>query len=216
MTFQEISEQAVPCVGCQFDLRATLISEVCPECGLAASLSQPQRVDGDRLVVRSGAVLPRRCVKTNVAVPGKQTTTTLHYMHPAWGVTILFGPLGLLIVYLIVRQPCRCTYSISPRARRRRGALQAALGVVPIIGLGLMVVGPSMGRGGVNAIWVGGVILLIAGLFAYVAVRHVLRVTRTRNGEFWIKGFGKEFLASMDTEALPVWPSRAMTDDPAS
>lgn len=195
MTSVSLVERSIPCAQCRFDLRGTAAGTACPECGLPviATLGG-MRVDGARLVVRPGAVLPARCVKTNVPVSAKPVTKTFYWMHPGWLFTLLLGLLILLIVYLIVRKPCRFTYFISPESKRRSMLRQlAALGTA-MLGIVAFVTGAINELGWIMA---GGGIAFLTGLILLVIFSNVLQVTKARDGEFWIKGCGPEFLESI-------------------
>ncbi len=115
-----LSDKNLSCSKCGYDLRQTVLGGNCPECGtsvLAAKIGY--RVDGDTLIVKTNAVLPARCIKTNETLE-LQTKSVTKYYFPNWVyVLILINLLILLIVYMIVRKPVVVTYSIGKTARTK-------------------------------------------------------------------------------------------------
>ncbi|MFO0874236.1 MAG: hypothetical protein U0575_09730 [Phycisphaerales bacterium] len=188
-------DQPVPCAQCGFDLRGTPIGAVCPECGLRVLATRGGvRVDGKYVVVRSGIILPERCVKTNEPVATAPITKTLYWMHPGWFFTVLLGVIVLLIVYLLARKSCRITYFISPAVKGR--TLRRQLGATGIVLLGIVavIVGVTQDQWVVALI---GVFAFLVGLILVAVFSNVLAIRKAKDGEFWLKGCGPEFVESI-------------------
>ena len=156
------------------------------------------RVEGNLLVVRDGTVLPPRCIKTNAPVAEAPVKKTLYWATPALFLLILINILVLLIVYLIVRKKCQVQYYISPEVKKSQWIkLSAAAGTL-IAGVACIVVAIILNDG----LWVlpAGV-LILTGLVLGITGSSTLRPVRHRDGEFWLKGCGPAFLASVAEES---------------
>ncbi|MDA8745529.1 hypothetical protein N9N28_12930, partial [Rubripirellula amarantea] len=129
------------------------------------------QIDGDCLVVRSGTVLPHRCVKTNVPTTlSDERTKKLYWASPWIALLILLNLIILLIVYFVVRKSCDLTFSESPssRGKRRKRTLLAVLASIFLFVVMLVAI---MANSGV------GMGLSIAGLLA--ALVAILVVSRS-------------------------------------
>jgi hypothetical protein len=203
VTNAPLVDQPIPCAKCGFDLRGTPIGGFCPECGLKVVTTQAMMkpegywVDGNRLVVRTGAVLPPRCVKTNEPVHEPQVTKTLQWCTPLVYLTILINVVVLLIVYFIVRKQCQITYSIgaAARARKTRNVLISTAVFVGSVLLCIFLFAND---------WIGVgllfVVIAFAGLIAIAFSARDLAAIKHKDGQFWIKGCGPEFLASLASD----------------
>ncbi len=189
----------IPCAQCGYDLRGTAMGGVCPECGLRVLATRGGlRVEGNRLIVRSGQVLPPRCIKTNEPLDNQPITRTLYWSHPAWLLLILVNLLVLLIVYFAVRKRCRITYFLSPQMRKRRQRWLLAWLCVWVAGIAVIVASVGMENGIIALV---GVVTFLVGLIGLFACGNTLTITGHRDGEFWIKGCGPAFLAVLDAES---------------
>jgi len=174
------------------------------------------RRDGEFLVVRTGAVLPARCVRSNEPLPPGDWMRDKQLVWRPWGVKALepllwvalalvfwkplpawVDPLRFMVpllgvVFIARQKSVKLTYFLYRRDRRRRLTGQIAAGLVGIAGL--LLLQPEGGwRDGVAAL------LFMGGVFAsnYYFLRFPLRAVRHENGEFWLKGASPEFLDSL-------------------
>lgn len=162
-----------------------------PKGGAWSATENNVRVDGKLLVVRSGVILPRYCVKTNEPITElDMTRKTLTWCSPL--VAFLF--LLALIVYFVVRKKCVITYGISPEIKqkyRKRLFVKASVAVslllvlifaisFDLFPLFLVVFSP-----------------FLISLLVLVFGNSPLTVSMHKDGYFWIKGCSKEFLASL-------------------
>jgi hypothetical protein len=152
------------------------------------------RVEGDQLVVSSGAMLPPRCVKTNEPVVGVPLTKTLYWAHPALYILVLFNLLIFAIVYLCVRKRCDLTFYVSPDAAKKRTTRMIYAAGAALLGFLLIFGGIAEHSLGIAVF--GGVLILV-GLVIASVFSNVLTIATHKNGEFWIKGCGPEFLDSI-------------------
>lgn len=83
--------------------------------------------DGDLLVARNGAELPRRCVKCNGAVTGDAVKVPVQWM-PRWVFALLLlGMLPYLIAFLITRRQGVVHVHLCDAHRQRRQIAQVVL-----------------------------------------------------------------------------------------
>ncbi len=189
-------ERPVPCARCGYDLRATAMGGTCPECGLPVVAGRSGfYVDGKYLVARSEVELPGRCVKTNEPVDGKAITKTLSWANPAVSLLVLVNVIVLIIVYMIVRKQCRITFYLSPAVRRRIGIRVLIPLLVMLGGIGAIVVGIQLSEA--LPVVVGIAVTLISMITAAMLARPLV-IAKAKDGRFWIKGCGREFLASLE------------------
>ncbi|MCO6047380.1 hypothetical protein NG895_26050 [Aeoliella sp. ICT_H6.2] len=150
-------------------------------------------VEGDCLVVRSGTILPLRCVKTNAPASPKNQIRKEMYWAPSWiALLILANVVILLIVYLAVRKKCVLVYSEDPQLRsaRHRRVLAVSLVAVAItLGLILSIAYEAFALTGFA------VLGLLGALIALLIVgRGPIRPVKHKEGYFWIRGFSREYL----------------------
>src|SRR5258708_23351271 len=83
--------------------------------------SQPQgwQLDGDRLVVQKGAVLPPLCVWTGAPTAGMRIQRKLVWM-PPWTAIFAISPIIYLALYFILRKTRPPDIALSHAARKRR------------------------------------------------------------------------------------------------
>jgi len=174
------------------------------------------RRDGKFVVVRTGAVLPARCVKTNEPIEMQDESKERQLVWvPLWA--RLSPCLGIPLPFVMLMNPkvtsvgmyasipiiligaflglafqkrMKVTYALQRRERRWRLAVQGVAVAGGIGGWFLSQAYNTDSPAGFFALIGGG---LLVGLF-----HHPLRVARYRDGEFWIKGCSSEFLDSLD------------------
>lgn len=160
---------------------------------------QQAYVDGDCLVVRSGAVLPNRCVRTNQPTSFMEERRQTLYWAPSWiAILILLNLLILAIVYFVVRKACDITYSESQElrsARRTRVLITSLVCVALFVG---MIAGIGYESAGVMIVTIFG--LLVGLITLLVVARGPIRPVKHKNGEFWLRGFSREYLDQLVLE----------------
>ena len=197
MTASQFGDRAILCSRCGHDLRATALGGSCPECGLSVqAVRLGARVEGRRLIVQTGVVLPRRCVGTNAPVEQPGIHKTFRWAHPAWGLLIL-ATVVLVVLYPFIRKECRITYFMSRSERLRiwlgTGVSQLVF-IAAVVALIVGIVEPRM------ALMLPAVVGLLGGAVMMRGFANPIRVVKAQNGEFWIKGCGKDFLESIRAE----------------
>ena len=192
----ELGPDAYQCRQCGYDLRGTALGGSCPECGLAVITQfRGVRVDKQCLVVKSGVILPPRCVKTNVLVEGKPRKKTLTWAHPAWLLLFLVNIIVGLIVYALVQKKCKIQFSLCDEERlkyRKRAWMIAAL-ILAAFGFGAGAIATEE-----YLLFIPCAVLVFSGLLFAIVAGAPIRLTRARGEEFWVKGCGPEFLQSFE------------------
>lgn len=156
---------------------------------------------GRQLVMRKGAKLPDRCVKTNKPAE-RWLKRTLYWHHPLLYI-LAFGPVILYaIIAIIVRHKAVVEVGLTrARISRRRWTIFAAW-LVAFAGIGLCYVGIKFVGGADAAFFViGGFFLtLLAGVVgAYLAA--VVQPAKITADYVWLKGVHPDYL-----RVLPEFP----------
>lgn len=163
--------------------------------GSRSSTSLDVRVQGKQLVVRTGAVLPAFCVKTNEVVrPEEMQNRSFTWCSPLVGLLILLsGPL-LILVYFLLRKHCRLTFGLSPEIRRkyRNRKLLKTLAIVVLFFSIPIAAGAESA-----AIVIGVVVAFLVAVVSLFVGNSPLTVRAHRDGEFWIEGCSHEFLSRL-------------------
>lgn len=163
--------------------------------------SGPMRVDGKMLVIKSGTVLPRFCVRTNVPIPDSNLRSkTLTWCPPFVFIFFLFGGLLAIIAYLIMRKTCKVTYGLSDETQRK---YRTRLIVKLLVTFALLCAIPLlMGYNDVVSTVV--IVSFVVSLIVLFVGNAPLAVTNHVKGEFWISGCSSEYLARVtgESEAL--------------
>ncbi|MGE0755570.1 MAG: hypothetical protein AB7O38_01050 [Pirellulaceae bacterium] len=135
-------------------------------------------VDGDCLVVYDQAVLPNRCVATNRPARPRELRTRRFEWAPSFRLVLR-------------RRVCHLSFYLSSRHARARYLVRLAVVAVATL---------------LGVFWWGGIVWPLAfALLMIVGLAPVdgLSVEYERRGQFWIHGFGPEFLASCRQEFGP-------------
>jgi hypothetical protein len=164
-----------------------------------ASHSSGYFVDGNLLVARDGAILPSRCIKTNLPIgPVDWTSTKKLTWTPPWvWLLILVSPVVLAIVAVIVQKKAKVTISMA-RPIRSKQVKQSAFGWCGAA-LGVAILWFSCLQ---DQDWIawgigGGILLILVGLVFVSIPSSMLRVTKFKDGWFSIKGCSPEFLNAL-------------------
>jgi len=163
------------------------------------------RVEGKHLIVRSDAVLPQFCVKTNEAVQQEDILQRrLSWCPPIVGLLILLSGLILIIVYFIIRKRCRITFGLSPAIRRKnRNRRIFKIGSAIILFFAL----PFAAAIDSTLIIVMAFVLFLVSIVLIFVGNSPLTITKHNKGEFWIFGCSKEFLSRFMQVHHPVSPN---------
>lgn len=177
------------------------MTELNPYAAPKSAIVAPESGDGyyaqgSMLICRDGAVLPSRCVKTNVPIDATcMRKRVLAWASPWIYLLLLVNLIILIIVYLIARKRIRITYGLAPEVRQRI-VLRASFSWLVFVVSGVL-----MFWGFINdevPLGFASMFFLIASLVAVIAFSTVLKVVRIKpSGEFVIRGCSSEFLASI-------------------
>jgi len=155
---------------------------------------------GNDLIVWEGAVLPQRCVKTNLPIGTGDVTKTKKLTYtPGWVWFFLLGGLLLAVILsAVLSKRVNVTYCLS-KAQANRYRNRLIIGLLLLFGgVGAMFV-PAMVNLGDTQIGVaigGGFLSFLTGLIFLTQIEP-LRASGFRDGWFTIKGCSKEFLDSI-------------------
>jgi len=162
---------------------------------------------GNLLVIRKGAPLPDRCIKTNQPANGKRFRATLYWHHPAIYLLILLN----LLIYVIIATALRKTAIVyvgvteETLQKRRRAILWGW--VVGIAGIILFFSALSLQSGLTMGILILlSLVLMLGGLIGGIAKATLVKVDRIEDEYIWIRGVTNEYLALLP-EWNPEWRS---------
>ncbi|MFK7911666.1 MAG: hypothetical protein AB8F34_13845 [Akkermansiaceae bacterium] len=160
-------------------------------------------VDGKFLVVRHGAELPDRCIKTGVELPdAKRKKKTIYWAHPAWALLILAGLLVYFIVYLCIRKKVTLTFSLSKSAKNKKLVRMLAClgGAFGSLALAIFFFANSDSSDNYAMFGVFGMILFVVGLIAMSFTSHLYRIKKHQDGWYYLVGFSQQFLDAIQAE----------------
>lgn len=158
------------------------------------------RVEGKLLVVRSGAVLPPICVKTNQPVsPHDVVSRRLTWCSPLVALLILLSGLLLILVYFLVRRHCTLTFGLLPAVRRKYRNRRLVKSIAAIALFFALPVTAAMDS---TAVTIVVLVLFLVSIVSLFIGNSPLSVTNYRKGEFWIAGCSKDFLAGIQSRAV--------------
>lgn len=155
-------------------------------------------VDGPLLVVSSGTVLPPICVKTGDPVADEDMLRKTYYWCPPLVLLLALVNLVLLaIVYFIVRKKCELSFGLDPhlRAKYRNRVVMKTLALV-----GLLVALPFAIATDRDILWMGVLFLLIVVVVWCCFGNAPLRIVKSKNARFWVKGVSPECLERIERE----------------
>lgn len=157
---------------------------------------------GNLLVMRKTAVLPDRCVKSNVPTDRK-LKRNLNWHHPAIFLSILISLCVYIILALILSKKATIHIGLSDEwfAKRSRAIMigwGSVVASIVMIGAGIALVDQNDAFGILIA--VGVLVFLVGAIYGLIAARMVAP-TRIDDQFVWLKGVHQEYL-----KTLPVWP----------
>lgn len=148
------------------------------------------------LIVRDGATLPSRCVRTNRETgPDDWTERARIFWMPRWAILLNF--LIILLGSLVPGNKAKITYSLI-RDERSRIVKRRGIGVI-ILFAGVVVAIQSAVHLEGNAAMAGRILGSIAALggLASCAMTNALKVKKYKDGWFTLGGCSPEFLDSL-------------------
>lgn len=154
------------------------------------------------LVMRKGARLPDRCVKTNE--PSEAVfKRTLYWHNPLLNLLVLFpGPLILIIIVMLVRQSAQVELGVTRATLRfrRNAILFGWLGA--FAGIALMIVGPikfdqgpNRGEGLILGCIFGGIGLIVLSAFLGSYFSAIVTPSKITKRFVWLKGVHPKYIA---------------------
>jgi hypothetical protein len=170
---------------------------------------QPQQLEkdgiwrqGSLLVMRKDAVLPDRCIKSNVATDRK-LKRSLNW-HPSWVfLTILISLCVYIVIALILSKKATIRIGLSDEwfAKRSR-AILIGWGSV-LASIGMLISGGAMieQNDAFGILILAGVVLFLFGAIYGLIRARMISPTKIDDAYVWIKGANAEYLAS-----FPIWP----------
>jgi hypothetical protein len=150
-------------------------------------------VNGNNLVVRSGVVLPKKCVFCNKeqGALGKRISAKLYYVSPLIYLLLLVNLLILILIYMLIRKRLDVTYSICGEHKKRKNYLNVATFAALVLTIGAFM---AAGVTHTPALSFFGILCLLAFLVLLIKVSKGLTPKKHENGQFWLGGCGPEFL----------------------
>ena len=155
--------------------------------------------DGEFLVIRDGAVLPARCIHTNLEIgPDDWTKRERLTWTPPWVfLLILINLIVLVVVALCVNKKAWLTYSLSREARGKLIRRRSIAFVVFLAGVAAAI-GCGIGIEGDMAVGLAILCSLVALIALIVlALTNAISVKKHQEGWFSLKGCSREFLDSL-------------------
>jgi hypothetical protein len=170
---------------------------------------KPQELDkdgiwqqGSLLVMRKDAVLPDRCIKSNVPTDRKPKRALT--WHPTWVfLTILISLCVYIVIALILSKKATIRIGLSDKwFSKRVRAILIGWGSV-LTSIGLVVGGIAMvdQNGAFGILIIVGIVLFLFGAIYGLMAARMITPTKIDDAYVWIKGANAEYLAS-----FPVWP----------
>lgn len=157
---------------------------------------------GKLLVMRKNAVLPDRCVKSNVP-SNRKLKRKLNWHHPAIFLSILISLCVYIILAMILSKKATIHIGLSDKwfGKRSRAIMigwGSVLASIAMIVGGIAMIEQSDAFGILIA--AGVLVFLVGAIYGLVAARMVTP-TKIDDTFVWLKGVNAEYL-----DQLPVWP----------
>jgi hypothetical protein len=154
--------------------------------------------DGVKVVTRDGCTFPARCLKCNVATTEAPLKRKLYWHPPLYYLLIFLHLIIYVIVAIIVRKRATVFMHLCPEHRQRRKYMIIATWTAIVAAIFLVAAGAVYSTGWLA---VAGLVLFVVACGVGLFGARMTSTTRINNDKVvWLKGAGKEFLAS-----LPPW-----------
>jgi len=154
--------------------------------------------EGRVIVASDNATFPARCVKCNAPADGPPYQRKLFWHHPAIYLVLLFNIIIYAIVALCVRKKGIVYPSMCKRHKRRRMAFIIGGWLsIPASVVCFVLAGESNNSDISACMIILGIVVLLGGLITGVIGSRIVVPSRIDGGYLWLKGAGREFLASL-------------------
>jgi hypothetical protein len=196
------STETKPCPMCGQEIKA--IARKCRFCGemLDGSSTDQAEIwrDGKLLVMRKGAELPYRCIKTNA--PADVWLKRELSWAPWWVLALLLMSLPIgLIAYLLAGKRARIRVGLCERRRAARVRAIWIAWLLALLGIGLMICGGVFADQQPNLplvyLFPAGFLSLLVGLLMGATLPHVVRAAKITDDYVWLKGAHPDYLAAL-------------------
>jgi hypothetical protein len=150
--------------------------------------------DGDLLVMAPDAVLPDRCVKTDLPANGRTAEVSLLWHEPAYYWLLVLSPIVYLLVARAVGTRVVVTVPVTEAAlaaARRAWRLTLALLAAGVVAWVAAVVLTEA-----ELFWLG-LVLMVLPIPVYLLGARFIRVSRLEGERVWIAGASLNFLARL-------------------
>ncbi|MBD2460864.1 hypothetical protein H6G89_07385 [Oscillatoria sp. FACHB-1407] len=155
---------------------------------------------GNLLVMRRGAEVPDRCIKTNQPANGKRLRAVLYWHPPLIYLLILLNLLIYALVAVIIRKKAIVYLGITEEILRQRSRLILRCWIIGIAGIVLFIAAFSAPVESASALGVLSLVLMFGGLLWGMFGARLVGVERIDEEYIWIRGVSKDYL-----DLLPQW-----------
>lgn len=157
-------------------------------------------VDGKYLVVSNKTALPQRCIRTNQPISEREYTSwDLPYVQSSLAIFLLLGLWGLFFWPSATTNRCKFKAGLSSKIRLRyllwKTIAILIMLISPVFLTGYLFIADEFFSMTSFILFPLSLCLGTTLLFLYSSP---FKVTRSKDGMFWIKGCSPEFLASLD------------------
>lgn len=202
----QVSRKPVACPMCGAKNRAA--ADECRECGeplQAKSVGSVWR-DGKQLVMKIGATLPYRCVKTNGEAE-LLLRRKLSWHHPVLFLSLCGGLLIYVILALLLRKTADVQIPICHRIKQRRLIAMLVGWVFGLSGLGIIFGAVVLSENDpqfqpyVGFVIIGGILFSLISIIVCTMLANIVSPSRITDKHVWLKGVHRDYL-----DELPEWP----------
>jgi hypothetical protein len=150
--------------------------------------------DGELLVLAPDAVLPDRCVKTDLPADGRTAEVVLLWHEPVWYWLLVLNPIIYLMAVRAVGTSVVVTVPVTAGALAAARRARWLVGALLAAGATAWVCAAVFARA--ELFWLG-LLLMTAAIPVYLLGARFIRVRRLEEERVWIAGASVNFLARL-------------------